>query len=190
MARTVGILLACFVIFGSRPADASIVMFGDSLVARGNWKQLLGRDDVVNLGVDGDTIRRATARVPQVVRARPKIVIVMLGINDLLGARAPAACAQDMRRLRDRLRESAPTARLVVASVLPVGPSLNQVAPKIDELNRRLRALCADGSCEFLDVAPAFTAEPNGLGRDDLHLSHEGYTRWARVVRRDLAPSG
>jgi lysophospholipase L1-like esterase len=88
-----------------------------------------------------------------------------------------------MRRLTDRLRKETPNAHLVVTSVLPVGPRLRRYAPSIDDLNLRLRDLCSDGRCVYLDVAGEF--EMRGLGRDDLHLNETGYARWAAVLKRD-----
>jgi lysophospholipase L1-like esterase len=91
-----------------------------------------------------------------------------------------------MRRLRDRLRADVPNAQIVVASVLPVGDSFRRLTPQIDDLNDRLRALCADRSCTFLDVASAFDGEPEAISRDDLHLAEAGYTRWAAVLKPTL----
>ena len=134
---------------------------------------------------DGDTIRDATRRAHRVLRLRPDTVLVMLGINDLIGGRSPEDCVNDMRQLRDRLRAGAPRARLIVQSVLPVGPSLKRLTPKIAELNRGLVALCADGGCTYLDVAGGFSEA--GLSKDDLHLSDEGYRSWASILDREVA---
>jgi lysophospholipase L1-like esterase len=189
--RIVGILVASLLVLGPARMDAQptakIVLFGDSLTARGNWKKLLDRDDVVNRGLDGDTIRGATRRLHQVTRLRPEIVVVMLGINDLIHGRSAAHAAADLRRLRERLKAGLPTAHLVVISVLPVGPSLSRLTPQIEDLNERLIDLCSDGGCAYLDLAREF--EPRGLGKDDLHLSEAGYARWAEVLRRDVIPA-
>jgi lysophospholipase L1-like esterase len=185
MRRIVLLVLAVLVSLGASAEPARVVMFGDSLTARGDWKRLLG-PEIVNLGVDGDTIRNATKRVRRIERHHPSVVIVMLGINDLLGGRPPAVCLDDMRRLTSRLREVAPGAHLIVTSVLPVGRSLSRYMPAIEDLNIRLRHLCSDGSCAYLDVAAEL--EARGISRDDLHLNDAGYERWAAIVKREVAP--
>ena len=188
MVRILVLLAALLVTTGptdAQTAAARIVMFGDSLTARGDWRRLLDRDDVANHGADGDTVRGATRRAHRVHRLRPDTVLVMLGINDLIGGRAPEDCVADMRQLRDRLRAGAPRARLIIQSVLPVGPSLKRLTPKIAEFNRGLAALCADGGCTYLDVAGGFSEA--GLSKDDLHLSAEGYRSWAAILDREVA---
>lgn len=166
-------------------SSPQIVLIGDSLVARGNWTKLLRRDDVVNRGMEGDTIRGVTRRLRHLGPLRPAQVVVMVGINDLIGRRTVEACVGDMRRLLGRLRETAPDARVIVSSVLPVGDSLDHLSSKIEALAQRYRALCSGGSsCTYLDVRSEFRA--HHLHSDDLHLSAAGYAHWAEVLQREV----
>jgi lysophospholipase L1-like esterase len=168
---------------------ARIVMFGDSLTDRGEWSELLGLEHVANRGIAGDTILRATARVEEVAALDPEVVIVMLGINDLLGGRSADDTAHAYHRLVAKLRAKLPRAAIVVQSVLPVRE--RDYLAEIAALNARLRAMCAGEACEYVDVASAL-ADRDGrleaaLTHDGVHLTGAGYVKWARTLSEKLA---
>src|SRR5512139_2187826 len=78
------------------PERGGIVLLGDSLTERGEWRELLERNDVYNRGISGDTASGVLGRLDAVVRARPRAVAIMIGINDLEAGRAPAEVAADV----------------------------------------------------------------------------------------------
>ncbi|MEX0877951.1 MAG: GDSL-type esterase/lipase family protein [Candidatus Spechtbacterales bacterium] len=75
-------------------AGKNIVAFGDSLVygagatEGNNWVDVLSRDiseEITNAGVNGDTTESALARLDSdVLDKNPRIVIILLGGNDVL----------------------------------------------------------------------------------------------------------
>ncbi len=75
------------------PKNEKIVAFGDSLVfgvgaTKGNdFVSLLGDtvgNDIINLGVSGDTTEDGVLRMQEVLKEDPGIVILLLGGNDYL----------------------------------------------------------------------------------------------------------
>jgi len=173
---------------------AQVVMLGDSLTDRGEWHELLGRADVANRGIAGETIRGATARLAAISSLDPQVIVVMLGTNDLLAGRSVAECGADHDALLDALREAMPRARILLQSVLPVrdrsGP--DGVEPEaIVSLNQRLNGACKAGRCTYVDVHAEVatsdgTLDPT-LTTDGVHLNGKGYLRWRDAVLRALA---
>jgi acyl-CoA thioesterase I len=97
------------------PKDGPIVAFGDSLVAgygasKGNdFVSLLSRglgEEVVNLGVPGDTTAGGLARVDDVVKKEPRLTILLLGGNDFIRKVPRAETFSNLRNIISKLQES------------------------------------------------------------------------------------
>lgn len=171
------------------PVEAGdLVMLGDSLTEWGDWGEALGVPGVRNRGIAGDTVGGLDRRVGPLLAARPRAIVLMIGINDLLGGASPADVLAAQRALIARIRAEAPDARLVVQSLLPVDP--HEVGarhnPRVAEVNAGLAAIARDAGATWLDLWPAMGGEA-GLDRrftyDGLHLNGEGYAVWVEALR-------
>jgi lysophospholipase L1-like esterase len=166
------------------------VLVGDSLTERAEWRELLGRDDVYNRGISGDTVAGVRERIDAVLRARPRAIVLMIGINDLEAGRAPAEVAAAFEELLAAMRAAGPETRLVVLSVLPmrdVGRGVGVANAQVGALNDAIAASCERHRAAFLDLRPTLTDETGALGeaftRDGVHLTGEGYARWAEALK-------
>ena len=54
--------------------NVKVIMLGDSLTAKANWKELLNQEGIINLGINGDTTKDILFRLDTVVEINPKIV--------------------------------------------------------------------------------------------------------------------
>src|SRR5215510_8213218 len=99
-------------------ARAGAVVLGDSLTERGEWWELHGRP-VANRGIAGDTVEDVRARLGDVVAFEPRVVFVLVGVNDLLAGASPEALATRHAALVVDLCRRLPRARIVVESLLP-----------------------------------------------------------------------
>src|SRR5215475_6172002 len=74
-----------------RPGEDQIdvVMLGDSITAQGEWANILPRRRILNLGVGGDTSAGLLNRLRDVIALKPRIVLVMIGLNDFLWEEIP-----------------------------------------------------------------------------------------------------
>ncbi len=167
-----------------------VVMVGDSLTERGEWWELLERP-VANRGVAGDTVEAVRARLDDVAALDPRIVFVLVGINDLLAGASPEALAARHAGLIAELHGRLPRARIVAESLLPIRDE--QVARDAELTSatvRRANELCRRGAAaagaDWLDLH-ARLADPDGeldprYSSDGLHLSGAGYRAWAAAV--------
>jgi lysophospholipase L1-like esterase len=60
----------------------TIVLFGDSITARWPWH--LPGYDIINEGVDGNTIQDLLDRIFPVIAHEPDTLFLMIGVNDIL----------------------------------------------------------------------------------------------------------
>lgn len=95
-------------------AGERMIAFGDSLVsgvgvsAGTDWVSLVSqkiRRPIANAGVASDTTATALARLDEVLRQQPDVVIVMLGANDWLQRVPPDATVANLRAIITRLQE-------------------------------------------------------------------------------------
>ena len=59
-------------------------MLGDSITAQGEWAELFPEEKILNLGLSGDTSAGLLNRLDDVVGRKPRVVLLMIGINDFL----------------------------------------------------------------------------------------------------------
>ena len=173
-------------LFAALPVpEGGVVMLGDSITDWCEWHELLQRPDVVNRGLNSDTVAGARARLDTVLTGQPATVAIMLGINDLLAGTEGPEIVAEYRGLLQGIRERAPKARIIVQSVLPVNRALLPQAPaaaKIRALNRDLEKLCRQVQCTYLALHDLFATESGELDPrftfDGIHLQYQGYRVW------------
>ena len=162
-----------------------IVLLGDSLFAFYDWQRRFPDCVIVNRGVPGETVAGLLARVADEVRfaETADMVIIMIGTNNL--AMDDYAFLADYGGILHRLRDLLPESRLVVTSLLPL--RLHWLgANAVTDINVLLLELAGRLGADYLDVFDAFA--PDGIVdgacflEDGVHLTDEGYKRWAMVL--------
>jgi acyl-CoA thioesterase I len=97
------------------PKDGPIVAFGDSLVAGngstdGNdFVSVLSRgmgEEIINLGVPGDTTAGGLSRIDSVLKKEPRITILLLGGNDFIRKVSREETFSNLRNIISKLQES------------------------------------------------------------------------------------
>lgn len=175
-------------------APGGVAVLGDSLTERAEWWELLGRP-VANRGIAGDTIADVRARLDDVVALAPRVVFVLIGVNDLLAGAAPEVVAGDHAALLAELRRRLPGARIVAQSLLPIRDDIvardeSLTTATVQRANRLLARGAAAAGADWLDVAAGLAGAGGELdprfSSDGIHLSAAGYRVWAEALRRYL----
>ena len=169
----------------------AVVMAGDSIVARGEWRELLDDPRVRNRGLPGERVGDLELRLPSLVEGPPAILVLWVGINDLMGGEPPEKVAAAYENALVALRASAPRVRVLVLSVLPVAkarvPELSRRSA-VDELNALLQTRVGRHGSTYVDLARTVAGADGTLSppytTDGVHLSGRGY----RAVAQVLAP--
>ena len=184
-------------LFAAVPVPAgSVVLLGDSHVDWGEWHELLGRADVLNRGINGDTIAGALARIEPIIAGRPGQIVIMLGTNDLLRGASPARVLADYRQLLAHIRARSPSVAIAVNSVFPIrrmlaGEGQGPLPATIRAVNRGLADLCHELACTYVPLFERFAAGDGELdGRytsDGVHLNAAGYRIWSDALAAIVA---
>lgn len=145
---------------------------------------------VLNRGVNGersDQIRARFAR--EVEAAKPKVVIILAGVNDIYQGRPAKATESDLLWMYRRAKALgiAP----VAATVLPFTRAAPEQSERIERLNRWIRETAAKEEIRFCDTARA-AADPKEPRRlktspDGLHPDAATYRAVGEALVRCLS---
>jgi lysophospholipase L1-like esterase len=171
--------------FQQSHSRATVIMLGDSITEfGGDWSELLDIP-ALNRGIAGDTTEGMLSRLDEVIERKPKIVVVMVGINDVrIGVPVDLVAARIEQILT----------KLKAANVQPVMQSTLLTAAQLGEpntnvaviwLNRALSQWCTSQDVPFLNLnaslAPEGILDPS-ITLDGIHLTDAGYFRWRDVL--------
>jgi len=173
------------------PAPGGVVFTGSSSIRM--WEHLAADFPgvaVSNRGFGGSTLPDVVYYLPHTVfPARPRLVVLYAGDNDLASGRTPRQVAADYRAFVTSVRRTLPDVRIVYISIKP-SPSRWTLAGRMREANALVAAEVArDSRSTFVNVFDAMLG-PTGYPRpelfrdDSLHMTDAGYAIW----RERLAP--
>lgn len=183
----------------ARTCDDRVVFMGNSITE--GWIRLApvffeGRP-YINRGISGQTTPQMLLRFRQdVLDLWPKVVVILAGTNDIAGNTGPSTLGM----IEDNIRSMTELAQahgiqVVLCSILPVydypwRPGL-EPAPKIAELNKRIKAYAGTRGAVFCDFFSAMADErgglPEELSEDGVHPNKEGYAMMSPLVENAIA---
>jgi lysophospholipase L1-like esterase len=165
-----------------------IVMFGNSITYQGNWKEVIGRNDILNWGIPGHTTGQLIWTIKNVLHDYPgtKIWFLEGGINDITLGVPVNRIFNNYKIIVDSLRKN---------HIIPVVQStLLKVAAKGDnhqvtKLNNLVKKYCTNNQIEYIDLN-AFLSKNGELikefSTDGCHLKPDTYKLWGEAVKKIL----
>lgn len=212
MALRLGLLLVCALCgaMGDAEQRVRIVAMGDSTTAgtpafrspleappsgRGDetsqyaWWLMQAHPDweVLNRGVDGERSDQIRARFDRdVIEARPRIVVLIAGVNDVYQGRPAALVIEQLRWMYERAgREGI---RVIAGTIIPYNTATADQNARMREVNDWIQRLAdEDPALEYVDTRAAVAApgNPDMLSEtpDQLHPSPNGYRAMAAAIR-------
>ena len=181
------------------PNENRVVFLGNSITE--GWAQyfptMFPGKPYINRGIGGQTTPQMLIRFRQdVIALKPKVVVILAGINDIAGNTGPST----LEMIEDNLASMTELAqsngiRVVLSSVLPAidfpwRPGL-EPAPKVIALNKWIKDYAARRGAVYLDYHSA-TADANGgmrsgLASDGVHPTEAGYRIMAPLAEQAIA---
>ena len=181
-----------------------LVFIGDSITqgwakpGKEVWKKHFGPRKPLNLGISGDRTEHVIWRLQNgnLINVAPKVAVVMIGTNNTgHKLQEPTEVAEGVKQILDILVEECPDTQIVLHAIFPRGTRsdnpgrLNNIA-----INKIIQRYSDHERIHYLDIADAFLEEdgtlPPEIMPDALHLSPEGYQRWADALEPTLQELG
>ena len=138
---------------------------------------------ILNAGVSGETAAQGAMRLPAVLRRRPDVLVVALGINDAVRGLPLDATESALRGIVEGAR-AAGLHVLLAGLRIPAGRHGEEYARRFGEIYPRLAAEYRVPLVPFLLEGVAGRPELNY--RDGLHPNAAGHARCAENVRPHL----
>jgi lysophospholipase L1-like esterase len=141
---------------------------------------------VLNRGVNGERTDQIAARFERdVVAAKPAVVVILAGVNDVYQGRAVSFVTGQLRQMYDRA--AAAGIPVVACSIVPYDTATDEQNAKMREINAWIAAEAArDPRIEFADTRAAAAApgRPDRLSGspDGLHPDVAGYRKMAEAL--------
>lgn len=181
--------------------DAHIIFVGDSITQGWEnagtkvWEEQLVPLGAINLGIGGDRTEHVLWRLEHgnIDGLSPAYAVVMIGTNNFGQANPDdeSEVLAGVVAVVEKLRSMLPRTKVILLDIFPRGEKFNAMRGSILQVNQALQATYAkNDAVTFLQLGQSFI-EPNGTISEDimpdyLHLSEEGYQRWADAITQEL----
>ena len=169
------------------PGETRVVFMGNSITDAWakSFPTMFPGKPYVGRGISGQTTPQMLVRFRQdVIALRPKVVVILAGINDIAGNTGPSTQAMIADNLMSMTEiAKANGIRVVLSSVLPaydfpwrrgIGP-----APKVVALNAWMKCYAAQAGVVYLDYYTKMVDARGGLSpemaSDGVHPTEAGY---------------
>jgi lysophospholipase L1-like esterase len=174
-----------------------LILFGDSMMAYFPIKAFDLEDQVLNMGIPGDTTVGLLNRVDQVIRMHPKYVIINIGLNDfVLTQLSYDESLNNILEIRHQILEKCPNTEVYVTSLTPINQKdfedqtylLNRDKEDAVKLNKLLKSRIDHKY--FIDTYDDLLDEQGDLRldytRDGIHLNQKGYQVYLKMINNIL----
>lgn len=171
--------------------NPTIVMYGNSITAQGKWVELLGRTDVMNNALPGQTTYHFLQLIrSHVIDLHPKICFIKGGINDITVGVAQERIQANFKTMLEMLVQNGVTPVVTLTVYEQNDPASKK---EVDALNRFLVSYCKAHGITCIDLNP-FISDSTGLRAeyavDKTHLNVKAYEIWAREIKKVLKEKG
>jgi len=177
----------------SVPPLAANLFVGSSSIRLWKLKEAFPRHVCVNRGFGGSQLVDSARYVDRIViPAKPRVVVLYAGDNDIASGKLPVVVRDHYRVFRDKIQAALPESKIVVVGLKP-SPSRWKFREQALETNRLLlEEVKAGKNQEFVDVWKPMLGD-DGMPRadlfvkDNLHMNESGYSIWNRLIEPFLA---
>ena len=193
--------------FKASPVGFNKVVFLGNSITQGllRYADKLLSNNIVNRGISGDHTDGVLARLKEVIHYKPKVVFLLIGINDLFEdnrnkpERTPEYIAKNILLICEEIKNGSKNTQIFIQTILPINneqylskkpnieflhvdysPSINE---QINEVNKILKS---NLSLNIIDLHSTFLNEDLQLNpkfsTDGVHLNDLGYQNWIDII--------
>jgi lysophospholipase L1-like esterase len=178
----------------AQKGHVDLLFLGDSITQGWNdnevWKRFYGPRNAANFGIGGDRTQHVLWRIEhgELDGIKPKVAVLMIGTNNA-SSNTPAEIAQGITAIVQELRRKLPETKVLLLAVFPRSQKPDSLRDRLRSVNEKIAKL-DDAGVKYLDIGKSFVDADGTISRevmpDYLHLSAQGYRRWADAMEPTL----
>jgi hypothetical protein len=179
--------------------NVDLIWVGDSITQywannTAIWDAYYGTRNAVNMGCAGDETCNVIWRLDngEISGISPKLAIVLIGTNNSAWGYTTNETAAGITAILNRLRTNLPQTRILLMGIFPRGAlATDTIRARNIAVNAVISTYADNNMIHYMDIGSVFT-NPDGsisasIMSDYLHLTAEGYTRWANAIESKVA---
>ena len=181
-----------------KQGNVDLIFIGDSIThgwegeGKEVWAQYYGNRNAVNLGIGGDRTEHVLWRLDHgnIDGIKPKLAVVMIGTNNHK-ANTAEEIADGVKAIEKKLRKKLPETKILVLAIFPRSEKPDDTREKLAKASALISKTANNRKIFFMDIGTFFTNIDGSLSKaimpDFLHLTPEGYSRWAKAIEPMVA---
>ena len=169
-----------------------IIFLGDSITDIGEWEEIWGNKAVKNRGISSDNTFGVLARLHEITEAKPAMVFIMIGINDIAKNTPDSIIISNYKKIITNIKMASPSTKIMVQSILPTNNNFTAFKNHQNKtehilfVNAALQKYCAENKIVYVDLYNGFIDGENKLDKkytnDGLHVNGYGYMKWKEIL--------
>jgi lysophospholipase L1-like esterase len=169
--------------------ENQIVFAGDSQFQYYDTQEFFPGYTIINRGIAGDNTTGLISRLDAIFTAKPKILVLEIGFNDLTHDGSLDDIISNYAIIINKMKKISPSTKLIFLSVMPSNAYIFSVSvkPLVPKLNNGLKKLCAENNVLFIDLYNTFSdngdLKKNYRCIDGIHLNGNGYVILTRAIK-------
>jgi lysophospholipase L1-like esterase len=182
----------------AKAGHIDVMFLGDSITAGWSgpgkeiWTKTYAPLHAGNFGVGGDETQNVLWRIDngETVGIHPKVVVLMIGTNNVKPVCDPKAIAGGVTAVVKDLRAKLPDTKILLLGIFPRGQKADVYRDHIKAINTIIAKLDDGKTICYLDIGDKFL-QPDGtiaktIMADFLHPTASGYKIWAEAMHDKL----
>ncbi len=178
---------------------AQVLFLGDSITQLWTQEGMAAWDEdfaplgALDAGIAGDQTQNLLWRIENgdLNGISPKVVVVMIGINNVLSGDTAAMVTEGITAVVDELQVRLPNTKILLLGILPAEPLPIQPMQTVTEVNQSISALADDQTVLYFDAGSYFTNADGTLNQGLyqpmlVHPNATGYTVLASAIAPKL----
>ena len=156
-------------------------------VAPSHFDEVFGKYKPLNMGFSGDRTQHVLWRLDNgsLGKQNWKVCMVMIGTNNM-SVNTPQEIAEGVVAITKKIHDKAPSAKVLLCSILPREHEVGEIRKKVAETNQILGNTLWPSYVEYVPCWDEFLRSDgimkDGLMPDQLHPNAEGYKVWGDIV--------
>lgn len=183
--------------------NPNYVFLGDSITDYYNLDKYYDENiPIVNSGIDGNRVEDILDNLDKrVFRYNPSKVILLIGVNNLLGGDTEDIVVGKITELTDKISNKLPNCKIYIESIYPTNNDEwkkknkyvideEKMKERIKNVNVQLKKLCEKNNYNYVNVYKILKTEDDLINEkytdDGLHPNEKGYEKITEELKKVL----